>query len=420
VRKIGPTERADLDLRSWTVAFNGAEPIRSGTIDRFVAAFEPSGFSREAFFPCYGLAEATLFVSGGLKSAPPVVTTVKRSALETNEVVVAGDGDADATSLVGSGRNWLEQEIRIVDPLSLSECRPGAIGEIWVAGPHVAGSYWNRPEETKATLKAYIADKGPFLRTGDLGFIHAGELFVTGRAKDLIIIRGRNYFPQDIELTVENSHASLRAGGGAAFSIDLSGDERLVVLQEVDRRHNSDLNDVIGAIRRAVSEEFELQVHAIDLLKPGSLPKTSSGKIQRHACRAGFLKGEFEALATWCSNVEPEDASSDAAASPQSNTDKSAIEDWLVDALATRLRIEPAEIQKHHPVTYYGVDSLMAVELMHTMETSFGVNVTVADLLQSSSSNRADSNTVAAARPAARSTALIRPASIMVSASACS
>jgi natural product biosynthesis luciferase-like monooxygenase protein/FkbM family methyltransferase len=382
-RKIGPEERAELDLRSWTVAFNGAEPIRSGTIDRFVAVFEPCGFRREAFFPCYGLAEATLFVSGGLKSAPPVVTTVKRSMLETNEVVAAGASDADAVSLVGSGRNSLGQVIRIVDPVSLSECRPGTIGEIWVAGPHVAGSYWNRPEETAATLQAYIADKGPFLRTGDLGFMQAGELFVTGRAKDLIIIRGRNYFPQDIELTVENSHASLRAGGGAAFSIDVSGEERLVVLHEVDRRHNSDLNDVMGAIRRAISEEYELQVHAIALLKAGSLPKTSSGKIQRHACRAGFLKDEFEALATWRANIA--DVSSDYTASLPSNADQTAIEEWLVDALATRLRVDPFEIQSHRPVTYYGVDSLMAVELMHTMETSFGVNITVADLLQSSS-----------------------------------
>ena len=383
VRKIGPGEREDLDLRSWSVAFNGAEPIRSGTIDRFVAAFEPCGFRREAFFPCYGLAEATLFVSGGLKSAPPVVTTVKRTALETNEVVAADAGDSDATSLVGSGHSWLDQEIRIVDPVSLNECHSGAIGEIWVAGPHIAGSYWNRPEETEATLKAYIADMGPFLRTGDLGFMQAGELFVTGRAKDLIIIRGRNYFPQDIELTSENSHASLRAGGGAAFSIDVSGEERLVVLHEIDRRHNSDLNDVIGAIRRAVAEEYELQTHAIALLKAGSLPKTSSGKIQRHACRAGFLKGEFEALATWQANVETVDVNT--AAAVESTADRSAIEQWLVEALATRLRVDPSEIQSDRPVTYYGVDSLMAVELMHTMETSFGVNITVADLLQSSS-----------------------------------
>lgn len=383
VRKIGLQERAELDLRSWSVAFNGAEPIREDTIDRFCAAFEPCGFRREAFFPCYGLAEATLFVSGGPKSASPTIVRVKRAALETNVVVAAEGADESVTSFVGSGCTWLDQEIRIVDPVSLQECAPSVIGEIWVAGPHVAQGYWARPEESEATFKAYVADTGPYLRTGDLGFMRGGELFVTGRLKDLIIIRGRNYIPHDIELTVERSHDELRPGGGAAFSIEVDGEEHLVVVHEVDRHHNSDLQELVGAIRQAVAEEFELQVHAIALIKAGSLPKTSSGKIQRHAARSTFLKDGFETLATWQANVE----TSDAALTPslQSNTDQSAIEDWLVDALATRLRVDPAEVQRDRPVTYYGVDSLMAVELMHTMETSFGVNVTVADLLQSSS-----------------------------------
>jgi acyl-CoA synthetase (AMP-forming)/AMP-acid ligase II/acyl carrier protein len=376
VRKIGAEEREQLDLRSWTVAFNGAEPIRHGTIDRFVAAFEPCGFRREAFFPCYGLAEATLFVSGGLISALPVVAKVKRSALETNEVVAASD--QDAVSLVGSGRSWLDQEIRIVDPVSLRECRPGVIGEIWVAGPHVAPYYWNRPEETAATFKAYIANSsaGPFLRTGDLGFMQAGELFVTGRSKDLIIIRGRNYFPQDIELTAESSHASLRAGGGAAFSVDVSGEERLVVLHEVDRHHDSDLTNVIGAIRQAVTEEFELQVYAVALLKPGSLPKTSSGKIQRHDCKARFLQDPFEPLATWQIGATDD--------TDRKTINAETIEEWLIGTLSAQTGVPAFEIQSERPVSYYGVDSLIAVELTHTVETSFGVSLSVADVLQSS------------------------------------
>jgi len=393
VRKIGLQERANLDLLSWTVAFNGAEPIREGTIDRFCAAFEPCGFRREAFFPCYGLAEATLFVSGGPKSASPVIARVKRAALEMNTVVVAGGADENVTSFVGSGCTWMDQEIRIVDPVSLHECPPGVIGEIWVAGPHIAQGYWARPEESESTFKAYVADTkaGPYLRTGDLGFMREAELFVTGRLKDLIIIRGRNYFPHDIELTVERSHDNLRPGGGAAFSIDLLGEEHLVVVHEVDR-HNFDLQEVIGAIRQAVTEEYELQVHAIVLLKAGSLPKTSSGKIQRHACRASFLNGGFAALATWRANIgraniETGDVSSDTTLklSLRSNPNLLAIEEWLVDALATRLRVDRSEFQRNRPVTYYGVDSLLAVDLIHTMETSLGVNVTVADLLQSSS-----------------------------------
>jgi natural product biosynthesis luciferase-like monooxygenase protein/FkbM family methyltransferase len=376
VRKIDIEEREQLDLQSWTVAFNGAEPIRHGTIDRFVAAFEPCGFRREAFFPCYGLAEATLFVSGGLISAPPVVAKVKRSALETNEVVSASDDDA--VLLVGSGRSWLDQEICIVDPVSLRECRRGVIGEIWVAGSHVARYYWNRPEETAATFKAYIADSGagPFLRTGDLGFMQAGELFVTGRLKDLIIIRGRNYFPHDIELTAESSHASLRAGGGAAFSVDVSGEERLVVLHEVDRHHDSDLSNVIGAIRQAVAEEFELQVYAVALLKPGSLPKTSSGKIQRHACKARFLQDQFEPLATWHVGATDE--------MDGKTINAETIEEWLISTLSAQTGVPAFEIKSERPVSYYGVDSLIAVELTHTVEMSFGVSLSVADVVQSS------------------------------------
>lgn len=393
VRKIGLQERANLDLRSWTVAFNGAEPVRESTIDRFCAAFAPCGFQREAFFPCYGLAEATLFVSGGPKTAPPIVAAVKRSALETNEVVPAGANDEDCASLVGSGRSGLsgvDQDIRIVDPASLRECQPDKIGEIWVAGPHIAQGYWNRAGESDATFKAYIADTGagPYMRTGDIGFLQAGELFVTGRLKDLIIIRGRNYFPHDIELTAEVSHASLRAGGAAAFSVDLFGEERLVVLHEVDRRHDSKLNDVIGAIRQAVAEEFELQVHAVVLLKPGSLPKTSSGKIQRHACRASFLKDEFAALATWCAGNEPSVSESNdesLAASIRVSPDKTLIEQWLIDAVATRLRIDPAEIDSSRQLVYYGVDSLIAIDLTHALETALGVSLTVADLLQAPS-----------------------------------
>lgn len=390
VRKIGLQERTKLDLRSWTVAFNGAEPIRQSTIDRFVAEFEPYGFRREAFFPCYGLAEATLFVSGSLKSAPPIITTVKRTALEVSEVVAAEDED-DVTAFVGSGRSWLDQEILIVDPVSLLECRPDAIGEIWVAGPHVAQGYWRRPEESESTFKAYLAGtgRGPYLRTGDLGFMREGELFITGRLKDLIIIRGRNYFPQDIELTVEGSHAALRPGGGAAFSVDVSGEEHLVVAHEVDRHRDVDLEQVIGAIRQAVAEEYELQAYAIVLLKAGSLPKTSSGKIQRHACRANFLQDEFAALATWSANAEPSPVTANRddalVASIRSAPNTSTIEDWLVHALATRLRLNPSEIESNRPVVYYGVDSLMAVDLIHTMETSLGVNVTVADLLQTPS-----------------------------------
>jgi len=230
VRKIKPEELASLDLSSWEVAFNAAEPLRAETLERFVATFESCGFRREAFYPCYAIAEATLFVSGGLKTRPPAVYHVSGAALSQNRVLRAASEQKDTRKLVGLGRTWLDQKIVIVDPESLTQCRSDQVGEIWVSSPSVAQGYWNRPEDTAQTFHAYLADtdEGPFLRTGDLGFLIAEELFVTGRLKDLIVIQGRNHYPNDIELTVETAHPALRPGCGAAFSVELDAQEQLV------------------------------------------------------------------------------------------------------------------------------------------------------------------------------------------------
>ena len=206
------------------------------------------------------------------------------------------------------GRTWLDQQIVIADPESLARCPAGQVGEIWIKGDSVALGYWNQPEETEVTFQARLADSGdgPFLRTGDLGFLQDGELFVTGRLKDLLIIRGRNHYPQDIELTMQHSHASLRPGCGAAFAVEVGNEERLVVVQEVELRQQTSLDEVAFAIRRALATEHEVQVYAIVLIRPGSLPKTSSGKIQRHACRARFLAGELEIVGAWQEDTVPE------------------------------------------------------------------------------------------------------------------
>src|SRR5215217_1217279 len=300
--KITPEERATLDLSSWTVAFNGAEPIRQETLERFATTFAPCGFRREAFYPTYGLAEATLIVSGGSKTAPPVVLCVEGAELERDRVVVASAGDKSTRTLVGCGRVLADQKIVVVNHESHTRCPSDRVGEIWVSGSSVAQGYWGRPEETKHAFRAYLADtgEGPFLRTGDLGFLHDGELFVTGRLKDLIIVRGRNHYPHDIEQTVEQSHAALRPGGCAAFSVQADEGEQLVVVQELERRYvtSADMGEVVASIRRAVAEHHELQVHAVVLIKTGSIPKTSSGKIQRGATRAAYTDGTLAAVAT--------------------------------------------------------------------------------------------------------------------------
>ena len=301
VAKTTPEEREGLDLSHWSLAFNGSEPVRAEPLDRFTRAFEPFGFRRSAFYPCYGLAEATLFVSGAVKSSLPVVKTFDAAGLEQRRAIAAPDGDNGGRTLVGCGQTWLDQTIVIADPETLARCPDGRIGEIWIAGAHVTHGYWGREEATTAAFRAYLSDsaEGPFLRTGDLGFLHDGSLFVSGRIKDLIIIRGRNHFPQDIELTVETSHPILRPGCSAAFSVDVDGDERLVVVQEVRRNFkDANLDEVVDVIRKAVGESHELAVHAVVLIKPGRIPKTSSGKIQRQACRQAYLTGALDPLSS--------------------------------------------------------------------------------------------------------------------------
>lgn len=293
VRKITPEQRATLDLSSWRVAFNGAEPVRSETLDRFAETFESCGFRREAFYPCYGLAEATLIVSGGMRSDLPVVRAFDAKALENRLVVELPPVEEDARRLVSSGRVLADGDVVIADPEAMTRCGPEQVGEIWVKNPSVAQGYWQRREETAHTFRARLADtgEGEFLRTGDLGFFQDGELFVASRLKDLIIIRGLNHYPHDIELTVEKSHSAVRPSCGAAFTVDVADEARLVIVYEIERRQQSDLDEVFEAIRRDVSREHELPVDVIALVKPGSIPKTSSGKIQRHACRDAFRSG---------------------------------------------------------------------------------------------------------------------------------
>jgi len=300
IRKITPEQRESLDLSSWDVAFTGAEPVRAGTLEQFVVAFESCGFRREAFYPCYGLAEATLLVSGGVKAHPPVIRHVEATSLAHHQVPAALAELEGSRPIVGCGHAWLGQKILIVDPKTLIQCPDGQIGEIWVSGLSVAKGYWNRPEETEKTFNAHLADgsEAPALRTGDLGFMQDGELFVTGRLKDLIIIRGRNHYPQDIELTVEQSHEVLVSGCGAAFTVEVKGVERLVVVHEVGRKYlrNIDVDDVVGNIRRAVAQQHELDTYALVLIRTASMPKTSSGKVQRHLCRAKFLDGTLDVV----------------------------------------------------------------------------------------------------------------------------
>ena len=267
--RITAEQKVNLDLSSWRVAFSGAEPVREQSLKRFSTEFRDCGFRSSAFVPCYGLAESTLFVSGGTNGTGPVIQLVQADALERNKVITALPEEPDGRPLVGCGEVGAGHEVCIVDPEHLTRCEAGTVGEIWVAGPSVANGYWNRGQETADTFEAQLADtgKGPYLRTGDLGFLLNKELFITGRRKDLIILRGRNHYPHDLEATAEKAHPALRACVGAAFSVETEGEERLVLVHELNPRTQADPIEVIAAIRQAIAEEHELQVYAVALTR---------------------------------------------------------------------------------------------------------------------------------------------------------
>lgn len=406
VRKTTPEQRAALDLSSWTLAFNGAEPVRAETIDAFCEAFAPSGFRREAFFPCYGLAESTLMVTGGMKFDPPVVRSFDASSIETGAAVVRPANAPAVRRLVGSGRELDGQDVLIVDPQSCEALPPGRVGEIWVSGPSVAQGYWNRADASAETFGAMLAQSnqppaeqaiatwrpnpGPYLRTGDLGFFDNGELFVAGRLKDLIIIRGRNHYPQDIEHAVEEASSLVRAGSVAAFAVDVDGRERVVVVAEVERgrRDATEFTVAFEAIRKRLATEHELAVEGLVLVRPNSVPKTSSGKIQRHACKRQFLDGSLEVVEQHIGWLQQAAAPATGSGQPRlarqrpvgeasrSQRADRELPQEIVEAVYEHVRQIAKERAGHLTldtnIVELGLDSLERMEIVASLEETFG------------------------------------------------
>ncbi len=359
VRRVSDEDRATLDLRTWQFAYNGAEPVRASTVRRFHQAFAPCGLRLESVQPCYGMAETTLLVSiGGLGKTPTFYT------------------DAQGHTFVSSGRSWLDARVLIVDPDTRERRPEGETGEIWIASGSIAAGYWNRPAETTAAFDARLAasEDGPFFRTGDLGFMRHGQLFVTGRLKDLIIIRGRNLYPQDIEYTAGNAHVALSGDSVAAFSVDArsaEGDvgEQLVVVCEVARERLQKLNadEVIQAVRRAVAEDHEVDPAAIILLRTLGLPKTSSGKVQRRACRERLLAGTLDVVGRW---RRPAPATVTVRAGPAATY--ASVRDWLVTRVAAQAGLAPSDVKITDGFSRFGLDSQRAVILSGELQDWLG------------------------------------------------
>ncbi len=382
-RRATPQEVAELDLSAWEVAFNGAEPIRPETLDRFAAVFAPAGFRAEAFLPCYGLAEATLIVSGAPAGDSGRVR-VDRAALARN--VVAAPGAGPAVELVTSGSSAPDQRIAVVDPATGRPCPDDGVGEVWVAGPSVAGGYWGRPEETERVFDARLdGEDTAFLRTGDLGFLRDGRLVVTGRVKDVVIVRGQNHYPHDIELTAERSHPGLRTGCSAAFQVPGGGaGDRLVLVLEVRRSPEPvDGAGVAARVREAVAREHGLHVHDVVLIEAGTVPKTSSGKIQRSLCRARYLAGDLSE-AQQRPGVEQQDPAPVGRARADEG-EYGSVERRLREVVAGLVGGPPAALDACEPLLAAGLDSLAVVDLQHRLRTEFGVALPLGEVLAGAS-----------------------------------
>ncbi|WP_283433082.1 aminotransferase class I/II-fold pyridoxal phosphate-dependent enzyme [Neorhodopirellula lusitana] len=387
VDKISDSELEGLDLSTWSVAFNGAEPIRSSTLRQFTERFAKVGFRPSSHLPCYGMAETTLIITGGPKETRPVLKQFDGSELDKKKVVpLDAKSAADASSareLTGCGRVLPGERIEIVDPDTCKLLPAGSIGEIWVQSPSVGRGYWQRREETAKTFSAMTDDgQGPFLRSGDLGFLHEGQLYVSGRLKDMIIVRGVNRYPQDIEETVENASDLVQAGSVAAFAMTDSDREQLVIVAETIRRRDMDWDDHLQAIRRAVTAEHDLPPDAIYLVRNSSVPKTSSGKIQRHACLHAVRDNELKTVAQWVRGEESsvtfggagETMMKAAAGTAGLNVEADPI---VIDAVESHVRRIAGERAGQistdtNIVLDLGLDSLERLEIARNLERTFG------------------------------------------------
>ncbi|MFJ3722524.1 amino acid adenylation domain-containing protein [Streptomyces sp. NPDC090045] len=361
LRRSKAEERDELDLSALRHALVGAEPVRGATMDAFTDGFRAAGFRRSVFYPCYGMAEATLFVTGRADpAAEPPVLRVRRSDLDAGRAVPAAPDEA-AAELTGCGWAHHEDLTLIVDPATGEPLPPGVVGEVWVSGPTVAHGYWNRPEQTAAAFNA-VAQGHPghaFLRTGDLGFRQGAELYVTGRIKDLIIVRGRNLYPPDIELTAERSHPLLNPGRGAAFAVDDGTSEQVVLVHEVVRTfREEDAPLVVAAVREAVAAEHGLALSDVVLVRVGKVPRTSSGKVRRTETRARWLAGALEPVAK-AERARP----------------ASAIPAELAELVAAALDTDPSALVADAPLVGQGLDSLRAVRLKAALLDARGVDV---------------------------------------------
>lgn len=382
--KINEEDCEGLDLSNWKVAFNGAEPVSAAVMERFTEKFAPYGFSPEAFYPCYGMAETTLIVTGGSDEEAPIVRPFDKYELVEHRVRRIDENHENARSLVGCGKVLEEEEVLIVHPENHTPLPDDKIGEIWINSPSCGQGYWQREQETQETFRARLKpDNGKYyVRSGDLGFMDRGELFVTGRLKDMIIVRGANRYPQDIETTVELCHPLTRSGGAAAFSVARWDREHLVIVCEIERSPAKDQwESVIKSIRKSVALEHDLPPDAIVLVRAHSVPKTSSGKVQRHACKRNFENGEdIHVIARWCLWEESQNTESNHEYAPAEIDGETLADSELapevvqavIEQVRSALTDKTQTVEIDTNILELGLDSLARLDVAQSLERAFG------------------------------------------------
>jgi amino acid adenylation domain-containing protein len=372
-----------LDLSSWEVAYNGAEMVRESTLTRFKNIFAPYGFKAKSFHPCYGLAEATLMVTSSDKSQNHRELSLDKKTFLNGEAKKAYSSDA-ASTLVSSGHVHESQQIEIVDPETKKRCASGKIGEIWVKGPSVCKGYWNKPDATDYTFSAKLEDeKDSFLRTGDMGFLEDNWLYVTGRIKDLIIIRGQNHSPQDIEATAIESHPLLSQSHVAAFSLERDGQENLVLLVTQPKSFDDYKSEIAEAIQSQVTAKHELVIKELAFIKRSSLPLTSSGKIQRGECKRRFTEGLLNVIHQVSVSSGKQEILQDAIVKPDrkelcklsSDSRFAIVLNYIQKILSRELDLPLHEINIIAPLNVIALDSLSKVTIHHDIQEATGIQI---------------------------------------------
>lgn len=374
IRKISEKKLAGIDLSCMITASSGGEPIRSETIQGFMEKFAVCGLKPEAVCPAYGLAETTLLVSAKTKVGPPLFCFVDNEEYKNDKIIEVDPEDpgVDARSVVSCGIVLNGVDVAITDVETEASLPDGSIGEVWVGGESIGAGYWRHPEESEETFRARLSDdpgRGPFLRTGDLGFVLRNNLYITGRKKDLIITAGVNHYPQDIEWTVQEASPEVRTDHCVAFSVDVEGEERLVVVAEAESK-STDWQPVLLAIRKAISENHELDLYALQMIRRGTILKTSSGKLQRRGCRNAFLEDQFESLFTWRRQIS---AFAKKQAVPDHGIRRDLIEQWLIDQVAEQLSLPAVGIDVNRPLAEYGLTSRAGVAVVGQLESWLGM-----------------------------------------------